>query len=81
MFVGFQISFFNFRKNVNLQMVREVYVVGFIKMIYLSNNFQEIKYFFKKVKDVVKRFRINCIKNIEKDIFFKIRSIILVWMI
>nr|ABY66574.1 inclusion body protein [Cauliflower mosaic virus] len=76
-----KISLFNFRKNANPQMVREAYAAGLIKTIYPSNNLQEIKYLPKKVKDAVKRFRTNCIKNTEKDIFLKIRSTIPVWTI
>nr|BCW03862.1 inclusion body protein [Cauliflower mosaic virus] len=73
------ISLFNFRKNANPEMIREAYNAGLIRTIYPSNNLQEIKYLPKKVKDAVKKFRTNCIKNTEKDIFLKIKSTIPVW--
>nr|BAO53464.1 inclusion body protein [Cauliflower mosaic virus] len=75
------ISLFNFRKNADPQMIRETFQAGLIRTIYPSANLQEIKYLPKKIKDAVKKFRTNCIKNTEKDIFLKIRSTIPVWTI
>ncbi|QED42846.1 putative inclusion body protein [Isatis caulimovirus A] len=73
------ISMFNFLKKADPQMVYECFQAGLIKTIYPSQNLQEIKYLPKKIKDAVKRFRTNCIKNTEKDIFLKIKSTIPVW--
>ncbi|AAW56090.1 inclusion body matrix protein [Horseradish latent virus] len=73
------ISMFNFLKNADPQMISECFQAGLIKTIYPSANLQEIKYLPKKIKDAVKKYRTNCIKNTEKDIFLKIKSTIPVW--
>jgi len=71
------VSYFNFLKNSHPDQVYEAFRYGLVRMIYPSNNLQELKSFPKGFVNAIKKFRIKTSKDsgkTDRDVFVKVLS-------